>query len=328
MTESASTVGPAAPTIRWKERFQLAIKLLIAGGLLTWLLLSHRLDLTSLGEIRSAGYLLLAAGCLLIHMALPVWRWQWLLAVQQLQVGWAAALRMTWLGYFAAIFLPGLAGGDLAKAYVACRARPGAKTRAVSTVLMDRILGLHSLLAIGAVAGGVILLAGCEPGQGAIAWFVIACLLLLSAGGVLLLWRPTSDLAMRLVPRRAKEVLEESLQLYRVSMSRLVLIWLFAVVGNLPGIAGYLLVAVALGIRPAVVQGLAAPLVIVANSLPISPGGLGVGEAVGSELFSEFGISAGALIVLLVRLNVIILSIPGVAGILIGQTRSGVGAKR
>ena len=71
------------------------------------------------------------------------------------------------------------------------------------------------------------------------------------------------------------------------------------------------LVAVAVGSNPMVSTVLAVPLIVVANSLPISPGGLGVGEAVGSQLFAEFGLPNGALIVLIVRLGVACFSIPG-----------------
>jgi hypothetical protein len=46
------------------------------------------------------------------------------------------------------------------------------------------------------------------------------------------------------------------------------------------------------------------------------PGGLGVGEAAGSQLFSEFGLADGGLVVLLIRSGTIVFSIPGVIGVL------------
>ena len=60
---------------------------------------------------------------------------------------------------------------------------------------------------------------------------------------------------------------------------------------------------------------LAVPLVIIAMSLPISPGGLGVGEAAASQLFAEFGLANGALVVLVVRLGVVVISLPGAAAL-------------
>lgn len=62
-------------------------------------------------------------------------------------------------------------------------------------------------------------------------------------------------------------------------------------------------------------QVLAVPLVIVANTIPFSPGGLGVGETVGAQLFSEFGLASGGMVVLSVRLGMILVSLPGAVGI-------------
>jgi uncharacterized membrane protein YbhN (UPF0104 family) len=55
------------------------------------------------------------------------------------------------------------------------------------------------------------------------------------------------------------------------------------------------------------------PLVVVANALPLTPGGLGVGETVGSQLFKWIGLADGALVVLVVRFISVALSLPGVA---------------
>jgi len=313
MSHSTPAAEPTTDhSVRRRARVLFALKVLVAAGLLTWLFTSGRLDFAQLGQIRHTEYLVLAAAALLAHMVLPVWRWQWLLRIQQLKIGWLVALRMTWLGYFAAIFLPGLVGGDVAKAYVACRARPEAKTRAVSAILMDRILGLHSLLALGAVAGLLVLTSGCSPGQAAIVWFVVVCSAASTIGLLLLLWETSAGFVLPLIPRRFRGTLVDSLAFYRRSWKRLVGIWLFGGLCNAPGIASYVLICVALGAAPTAAQALAAPLVIVANSLPISPGGLGVGETAGSQLFAEFGLANGAIVVLIVRLGLVSLSAPGI----------------
>lgn len=57
-------------------------------------------------------------------------------------------------------------------------------------------------------------------------------------------------------------------------------------------------------------QVLAVPVVVIANSMPITP--IEVGEAVGSKIFAEFGLPHGPLIVLVERLVVYTLSIPDV----------------
>jgi len=245
-------------------------------------------------------------------MVLLVWRWLWLLRIQQLQIDWLTALKMTWFGYFATIFMPGAAGGDLAKAYAGCRNQPRAKTRAVSTVFMDRAIGLHSFLFIGSVAGLYVLACGCTTRQASVVWLALLCLGIATGGLFLLLWRQSSDWALRLLPQRFRTALEDSLESYRSAWCKLLVIWLYSGFCNLTVISSYILIAIALGIQTAITQILAIPLVILAMSLPISPGGLGVGEAVGSQLFAEFDLNNGGVIVLLVRLSLVILSIPGV----------------
>jgi uncharacterized membrane protein YbhN (UPF0104 family) len=56
---------------------------------------------------------------------------------------------------------------------------------------------------------------------------------------------------------------------------------------------------------------LAGPLVIVANCLPIAPGGVGVAEAASSQLFGVFGVTAGAEVMVALRLILAVLSLPG-----------------
>jgi uncharacterized membrane protein YbhN (UPF0104 family) len=303
-----SPVPAAGP---WRKRLVFCAKLAVAAGLLAWLVASGRLDFSQLRDIRHTGYLLPAAGALLASMVLPVWRWIWLLEVQQLTVAWPAALRMTWLGYFAGLFLPGAAGGDLAKAYAACRNQPAAKMRAVSTILMDRVIGLHSMLVIGSLAGLGVAASGCTAGQAALVGSVLVLAAAGSVGLFLVFWRPSSDRVLRLMPKRFREALGDSLVLYRLSWRKLAGIWLFSGLCSVAAIACYVLVAMALGMTATLWQILAAPLVIVANNLPISPGGLGVSEAVGSQLFAEFGLSGGGMIVLSVRLGVALCAMPG-----------------
>lgn len=300
----------------WRSRLPLAAKVLVAAGLLTWLCASGRLDLSSLRDLRDARYLVLAAVSLGLGMVLPIWRWLALLRIQKLDLELDKAISMTWLGYFASLFLPGAVGGDLTKVYLACRNQPGAKARAASTVLMDRILGLVSLLLIAAVAGAVVLMRGCRVGLATAAWTVLG-LLAISVGGLcLLLWRPSSGLALRLVPRRYRHSLSLSLDLYRGAWHLLPLVVLYSCLCNGFAIASYLLAALALGEDFSWGQVVALPIVAVVNTLPITPGGLGVGETVGAQLYAEFGSAHGGLVILLVRLGVVVLSVPGALALL------------
>jgi len=294
-----------------RRRVLFAAKLVVAAGLLSWLFTSGRLDFSVLARAESYVLLAIAGLVTLASMLVLVWRWVWLIRIQGLSIPTWTAMRFTWFGFFANMFLPGAAGGDLAKAYAACKHQPDAKTRAVSTVFMDRIIGLHSLLFIGLLAGLCILSSGCSSRQAGVVWLAILCFAIASAGLFLLLWRASGGLVLRVLPGRFRSTLSDSLGLYRQSWRKLLAIWLYSGFCNALAIAAYVLVAAALGTQATFSLVLAIPLVILAMSLPISPGGLGVGEVVGSELFAEFGLSNGGLVVLVVRLSIIALATPG-----------------
>jgi uncharacterized membrane protein YbhN (UPF0104 family) len=295
----------------WRPYVLFLAKIAVAAALLSWLFASGKLDFSPLRSIRHRGFLVLSVGALGLSMLLPVWRWLMLVKLQELELAWGPAIGMTWMGYFAGLFLPGATGGDLAKAYLACRSKPDAKTRAVSTVLMDRVVGLQSLLLLGGAGGVALPASGCGGRLAAVAWLSLALLGCSMAALFGVLWPPTSGRMLRLVPQRFRATLDASLGLYRRSWRKLPYVLLYSCLCNALAVAAYVLAALALGEPFGSGEVLAVPLVVVANSLPISPGGLGVGETVGASLFAEFGSVNGGLIVLLVRLGVWMLSLPG-----------------
>lgn len=76
-------------------------------------------------------------------------RWHLLLAAQGVAVthGWTQAV--TWIGGFYNSLLVGGVGGDAARAVYALRAFPKQKAAGVASLLMDRTLGLTTLLTLG-----------------------------------------------------------------------------------------------------------------------------------------------------------------------------------
>jgi uncharacterized membrane protein YbhN (UPF0104 family) len=147
-----------------RRRLLLTAKILLAAGLLAWLLVSGRLQIDRLAAVsldwRFVGLLGLVGGSMIV----PAFRWWWLLRIQGLQEPLRKVLRLTWAGYLAGLVLPGAASGDLAKAYLILRRRSQTRARAFSTVLADRFLGLHSLLCLGAIAASWISLHGTVVG--------------------------------------------------------------------------------------------------------------------------------------------------------------------
>ena len=68
----------------------------------------------------------------------------------------------------------------------------------------------------------------------------------------------------------------------------------------------------AVGSNPTIVESIAvAPLVILANTLPFTPGGIGVAEGASAGLYALVGQAGGANGMLLTRFFIIIHALPG-----------------
>jgi uncharacterized protein (TIRG00374 family) len=78
--------------------------------------------------------------------ALATMRWQLLLRIQKIRLSWLRAFAIVMIGLFFNILLPGLIGGDAVRLYYVFKQAPGRKTPAALSVVMDRLLGLLSIL--------------------------------------------------------------------------------------------------------------------------------------------------------------------------------------
>jgi uncharacterized protein (TIRG00374 family) len=112
----------------------------IAPGFLTYL---RNLDL----RLFAAG-----AGLFLVFVTVINSRWWYLLRANGLGVRFLEAQRFGWIGLFFSNVLPGATGGDVVKAVYIARRCSGDKVRAVVSIVVDRIIGVLSLLVVGSLA--------------------------------------------------------------------------------------------------------------------------------------------------------------------------------
>lgn len=289
-------------------------KIVVAAGILSWLIWGGQLDLSKLSRIHHWDLPRLAGGMLMMltAMALPVWRWRMLAQVQGFELKLGMAAKVSWLGYYASLILPGGTGGDLAKAYIIIPRSGGGRTRAVSTVLVDRVMGLYSLITLGAIGSVSLLLSDAPMKVKASCWMATGLFLAMSLGAAIAASRRTSGLLIRVLPESVGSSLRDSLDRYRDSTGAMIRIFAISLVGSSALITSYAMTARAMGNDlDAVRSALVFPLVVVANAIPLTPNGLGVGETVGSRLFNWIGMDDGALVVLVVRLISIGFSLPG-----------------
>jgi uncharacterized protein (TIRG00374 family) len=78
-------------------------------------------------------------------------RWRMLLGVQGIRLTMGEAWRLTYIGFFFNTFMLGVTGGDVVKAYYVAR-RTHRKTEAVTTVFLDRLIGIFGMALLCVIA--------------------------------------------------------------------------------------------------------------------------------------------------------------------------------
>lgn len=129
------------------------LKWLLAVGLLVALFWFNRKGLAEL-RTREIGWSFFAAAVAvrLVSLGLTFLRWRMLVIGIGLPFRVSDAFRLGLLGEACNLLGPGSAGGDLLKAVWLAKDYPGRGASAAATVLLDRVLGLWSLFAVGALA--------------------------------------------------------------------------------------------------------------------------------------------------------------------------------
>lgn len=146
-----------------KQILILLLKYGLGIGVLVWLIWSNwHLERDGREEGLSAivdkpfniPFLLLSFVFCLAGLLLTFVRWFVLVRAQDLPFDLGNAIRLGFIGSFMNTFLPGSVGGDIVKAAFIAREQTR-RTVAVSTVLVDRLIGLCGLFWIAAILGGV-----------------------------------------------------------------------------------------------------------------------------------------------------------------------------
>ena len=297
----------------------LALRVALALALLAWLYFSGAFEFGRLLRLRSApghlalAFLFLAVATVVTALRLPV-----LLRPLGFTLGAIPAIQLALLGMFFNVFLPGGAGGDLAKIYYAVGGHDGQRAELATGILLDRGIGLVAMLAWPLL----VLPFAWEVFRGS---EVIAGLLLVSVGGALaalvalaaaIAW--PQGLGARLEERFAGVSLVDlfvrvlrTLRSYRPRPGVLLANFGLSLVAHTFAVAGVLALAGAIVGTPSVAMALLVPLGFTANTLPLTPGGVGVGEVAFDRLFAAAGLEGGGEVMLAWRGLLILASLFG-----------------
>ena len=235
------------------------------------------------------GLLLAAIFCFPIVFVIVSFRWHQLLKALDIRVTLAQAFVLSMVGSFYNTFMPGSTGGDLLKAYYASRLTTH-RTRAVMSVIVDRIIGLLALVILGGFMAsvGFFTIDPRDPARHKCGQIALGSGLIIfgSAVAMLIFYQPTLrritglDWIIRKLPmQRQVQKAIETMEIYRtrpmlVLGTILITLPVHSIVVISATFAG---MAFKLPLHP-LYYWVVVPVVVLAGSIPISPQGAGVME--------------------------------------------------
>jgi hypothetical protein len=257
-------------------------------------------------------------------------RWWMLLGVQGISVPWWEAVRLTFLGQFYSLVVPGTVGGDVVKAYYVTKHTHDAKAGAILSVFIDRVYGLSSLTLVAAVALAAALISG--AGQWTDPMFRSAATVIASVVGVVLIVMTLilsrtlrrvlhlQKLYSRLPFAKTIASFGQAAQVYRHRWKSLVRVGLIMFLAPGIWVSALALVGRSLDLPISWYSYfLYIPLVYIIGAVPLTPGGAGLIESLYLIFFAGLANSSEVLaFALLARLIPIVWGIPGMFVVITG----------
>ncbi len=306
------------------RRLALALLRLAAGVLLLgYLVHAGILDLRALATLFSAWWITAAALALIfLDVAFMAVRLSVLFRPHRMDLSFRTSLQLTLVGFFFGIVLPGAAGGDVVRAFYAARENAGRRAEIITILVVDRAIGMLSLLLL------PLLFAPLFPGlfQAVPALRALLLLVGLLAAGMFagfLLCISHRSLLDRLAGKHLMlgRILD-TVTGYRQGAGALWWALALSLGANLAVVAVTILAVLAM--HPDAIAArmcLIIPMGHIVNVVPLTPGGLGIGETAFNALFRLSGLHGGAEALLGFRLWSLLVAIPGLLLYLRGLKR-------
>ena len=282
----------------------------LAAGLLYWTWRNTDADVGSALRNCALPTMLLALALYGVAQVLGAWRWKTLLDVQGLHFSLWLALKLTLVGGFFSLIIPGAVTGDLIKIACATRKYPGCAPQLVLVDMIDRIIGLSGIFFAAAFAT-VCRLAQLFPMlREQDAWMLTLCIVAINAGclGSIVLYlvfhtKPTWERWRWLqrcihwwaahLPKALTGIIakmHDGLELYREHRGALLRALLISIVIHFTVSGTIFCIGRSLGehgMAPSQYV-LTTQLSNVTGLLPIAPGGIGLRDAVSAKLLQFF----------------------------------------
>lgn len=296
--------------------------------LMVWYLV-HRGFLTrgsvlTLTQINTLHLVFLAGLSFFLSVVLSATRLMTLLRLIDISVGFWHSVKLTLIGFFFNLVLPGVIGGDVVKGFYLMKAEHQHKGRSTGIVVIDRILGVFGLMTIG-LAAIIYLLLHYRSSLSAYSFQIFFSVLVLSGISLFLflsmfLWgnnlrirKKIQALLTAIVPQGIVYNMIESIGML-VTYPRIIFRAFFlSLCIHIISLLGILILSRMIDVPLPNAATLFAifALILLFGIVPVTPGNVGWTELLASHSLLAIGSSAGAEIFLYWRIITVLCSLPG-----------------
>jgi uncharacterized protein (TIRG00374 family) len=273
-----------------------ALKLSFAVGLIVWLVKSGRLEfqvLTQLLELKYLVPLILLTG---VNLALGSERWRILLHAKGIQISRFGAAKLTLIATFFNFAIPGGVGGDVVKGFYISKYNPHARVSSLASVIMDRFIGLYCMISYGLVSMIVFFdHIRANPKLHSIMILLTVIFVIFSLAWLLVFSQRISnsiktDLLLEKLPfGRKLSVLYKDLISYRYFKMAFIKAVFLTVCAQTAAVFFFVVAGSALGYNNVSlsIYFFVVPIGLIITAIPISPAGVGIGQAAFFFLFNS-----------------------------------------
>ena len=301
------------------------LKFCFAGAIIAWLLKSGKLDFTLITQSFQQGYYWLAALTIIaLNALMSTYRWKILLEIKAgTKLPYLPCVKLTWIGLFFNSFLPGAVTGDFIKLlYAKDLNKELSKTFLITSVLMDRVIGLIGLLILVGIFSMISYSEVIQISPQISNLMVMNFLLFI---GVVLflvtLFLPTSiqniflnlSLKIPVLGDKVHHTLEQVWLIGKAKVAVIQCLFISFLCQFLNVLTLYVLAYQFIGDAVPLTHAFTfIPIGFIAVAIPIAPAGLGVGHVAFETLFGYFNIKGGASYFNLLFLLMIFVNLLGV----------------
>jgi uncharacterized protein (TIRG00374 family) len=279
---------------------RIAVGFALIAGLLYW----GNLDLRALATLRDKPWTVAAAGVLIL-LTLPICALRWAIILRALDIGmpFVPVFHIQCISALFGQFLLGPTSGDAIRGVYAWRILRRGSGRIAVSIVVDRLVGLLALMLLASFFTALSWHRVREVPQLMVLALSLAVALTAGLAGIAALLAAPAVLSqlrsrLRLHPRlqTLSDHAHEVLSILRRSPAALAAIFCLSLLAQCAALLAFVIVARNLGIGTLTSSDylLSAALAMVANSLPFTPGGLGVGEAAFDQLCQWIADAPGA----------------------------------